>query len=172
MTMHVEVDHLTLRYGNITAVDDLSFALQGDRIYGLLGRNGSGKTSLLSVLAAFRPPTEGTPLVGGQPVFENQAFAEQVCLIRETGDTGYVPAGRFHSLDQSQPNRISRMNKDNGDLSGCGLCDPRCSGTRSEDDLNFSADQFRGRRFQCGPVYFGVLELQEDGLSRLVAQKF
>jgi ATPase subunit of ABC transporter with duplicated ATPase domains len=52
--MRIEIDHLTLRYGETTAIDDLSVTLDGHKIYGLLGRNGSGKTSLLSVLAAFR----------------------------------------------------------------------------------------------------------------------
>ena len=59
MTLAVEAAGLRLRYGDVTALDDLSFTLPGGRIYGLLGRNGSGKTSLLSVLAGFRKAVEG-----------------------------------------------------------------------------------------------------------------
>jgi energy-coupling factor transporter ATP-binding protein EcfA2 len=70
MTLDIEVAGLQLRYGAVTALDDLSFTLPGGRIYGLLGRNGSGKTSLLSVLAGFRKASDGTVLVGGRPVFE------------------------------------------------------------------------------------------------------
>ncbi len=88
MTLDVEVAGLRLRYGTVTALDDLSFSLAGGRIYGLLGRNGSGKTSLLSVLAGFRKPSEGRVLVDGQPVYENPAVTSRVCLVRETGDTG------------------------------------------------------------------------------------
>jgi ABC-2 type transport system ATP-binding protein len=88
MTLRIEVDGLQLRYGTVTALDDLTFTLPGGRIYGLLGRNGSGKTSLLSVLAAFRMPSAGIVLIDGQPVFENPRITRQVCLIRETGDTG------------------------------------------------------------------------------------
>jgi ABC-2 type transport system ATP-binding protein len=88
MTLGIEVDGLQLRYGTTTALDDLSFTLSGGKIYGLLGRNGSGKTSLLSVLAAFRKASGGTVLIDGQPVFENPRITRQVCLIRETGDTG------------------------------------------------------------------------------------
>ena len=88
MTLDIEVAGLRLRYGTVTALDDLSFKLPGGRIYGLLGRNGSGKTSLLSVLAGFRKASEGTVLVGGRPVFENPEVTRRVCLIRETGDTG------------------------------------------------------------------------------------
>jgi ABC-2 type transport system ATP-binding protein len=88
MTLEIEAAGLSLRYGAVTALDDLSFKLAGGRIYGLLGRNGSGKTSLLSVLAGFRKASGGTVLVDGQPVFENPRVTRRVCLIRETGDTG------------------------------------------------------------------------------------
>jgi len=88
MTLGVEVAGLRLSYGAVTALDDLSFTLAGGRIYGLLGRNGSGKTSLLSVLAGFRKASAGTVLVDGEPVFENPRSTRRVCLIRETGDTG------------------------------------------------------------------------------------
>ena len=88
MTLDIGTAGLKLRYGPVTALDDLSLTLPGGRIYGLLGRNGSGKTSLLSVLAGFRKASGGTVLVGGQPVFEQPRTTRQVCLIRETGDTG------------------------------------------------------------------------------------
>jgi ABC-2 type transport system ATP-binding protein len=88
MTLGIEVERLELRYGSVTALDGLSFGLPGGRIYGLLGRNGSGKTSLLSVLAAFRKASGGRVLIDGQPVFENPRSTRRVCLIRETGDTG------------------------------------------------------------------------------------
>jgi ABC-2 type transport system ATP-binding protein len=90
-TPALEVDKLRLRYGEVTALDDLTFALAGGKVHGLLGRNGAGKTSLLSVLAAFRKPTAGTVRIGGQPVFENPRVTRQVCLVGETGgpaDTG------------------------------------------------------------------------------------
>jgi len=88
VTLEIEAAGLSLRYGAVTALDDLTFKLAGGRIYGLLGRNGSGKTSLLSVLAGFRKASGGTVLVDGQPVFENPRVTRRVCLIRETGDTG------------------------------------------------------------------------------------
>jgi len=82
----VETRSLTLGYGDKTALDELSFSLDGGKIYGLLGRNGSGKISLLSVLAAFRKASSGEALVGGEPVFENPAITSQICLIRESVD--------------------------------------------------------------------------------------
>ncbi|MBX5443858.1 ABC transporter ATP-binding protein [Sphaerobacter sp.] len=87
MIERIDIDHLTLRYGDVTALDELSLSMVGGKIYGLLGRNGSGKTSLLSVLASFRKPTSGDVRINGQPVFENQAITSQIAFIRESGDT-------------------------------------------------------------------------------------
>ncbi|MCO1574471.1 ABC transporter ATP-binding protein [Crossiella sp. SN42] len=87
MTLTVEVAGLGLRYGATTALRDIGFRLTGPGICGVLGRNGSGKTSLLSVLAAFRRPSEGTVLLDGEPVFENPRNTRRICLIREAGDT-------------------------------------------------------------------------------------
>lgn len=84
MTLSIEVERLTLRYGDVAALDDMTFALDGGRIYGLVGRNGSGKTSVLSVLAGFRKATAGHARVGGRVVFENPAVTRQVCLLRDT----------------------------------------------------------------------------------------
>jgi ABC-2 type transport system ATP-binding protein len=83
--MRVDVQGLTVRYGSVTAVDDMSFSLSGNKIYGLLGRNGSGKTSLMSALAGYRRPI-GEVRLDGEPVFENAAAMRQVCLVRHTPD--------------------------------------------------------------------------------------
>lgn len=87
MTLPIEIHDLTLNYGETTALDGISLTLEGGRIHGLLGRNGSGKTSLLSVIAAFRRPTSGEVRIGGQPVWENPAITSQIAFIRESGDT-------------------------------------------------------------------------------------
>ncbi|HEY8371823.1 MAG TPA: ABC transporter ATP-binding protein [Pseudonocardiaceae bacterium] len=84
--MNIEVRDLRLNYGSVTALDEVTFSLEGGKIYGLLGRNGSGKTSLLSVLAGFRRATSGTVLLDGQPVFENPRATREICLIRDNGE--------------------------------------------------------------------------------------
>ncbi|MFS8100668.1 ABC transporter ATP-binding protein [Lentzea alba] len=83
--MRVDVQGLTVRYGSVTAVDDMSFSLSGNKIYGLLGRNGSGKTSLMSALAGYRRPI-GTVMLNGAPVFENASVMRDVCLVRHSAD--------------------------------------------------------------------------------------
>lgn len=87
MTARIEVRDLTMTFGDVRALDGLSLSLDGGKIYGLLGRNGSGKTSLLSILAGFRKPTSGEVRVNGEPVFENPHVVRDIALIREDGDT-------------------------------------------------------------------------------------
>lgn len=85
MTATIEARDLTVRYGSTTAVDGLSFRLEGGRIHGLLGRNGSGKTSLLSAVAAFRRPDQGEVLLDGRSVFEHADAVRDICFIRGGG---------------------------------------------------------------------------------------
>ncbi len=85
--MRVELRNLTVRYGPTTAVDGLSLTLDGPKIYGLLGRNGAGKTSMLAVLAAFRKAAAGEILVNGEDPFENWKITRDVCFIRDRIDS-------------------------------------------------------------------------------------
>lgn len=86
MSIGVQVRDLQVRYGDTRAVDGATFEIRPGSITGLIGRNGSGKTSILSVLAAFRRADGGTVLVDGHRPWENPAVTEQVCLVRESGD--------------------------------------------------------------------------------------
>ena len=83
MSLSIEIQNLTVRFGNQAALDELSISLEGGKIYGLLGRNGAGKTTLLSVLGALRKATRGRVLVEGEDPFENPIRMRQICLIRE-----------------------------------------------------------------------------------------
>ncbi|MHA7967455.1 ATP-binding cassette domain-containing protein [Paenibacillus sp. CAU 1782] len=85
MMLDIEVKDLSVKYGSFTAVDKMSFTLEGGKIYGLLGRNGSGKTSLLSVLASYRKQSSGKLAIGGKDPFENAEIMSQVCFIQENG---------------------------------------------------------------------------------------
>lgn len=87
MTAILTADHLSYRYHNALALDDVSLHLAAPGIHGLLGRNGSGKTTLMSLAAGLRRPTSGDIRLNGQPIFENYAATSDICIIRETGDT-------------------------------------------------------------------------------------
>ncbi|WP_426593369.1 ATP-binding cassette domain-containing protein [Cellulomonas sp. McL0617] len=83
----VQLRDLTVRYGETTALDRVSFDIRAGAITGLLGRNGSGKTTVLSVLAAFLPKTSGTVLVDGEEPWENARTMGATMLVRESGET-------------------------------------------------------------------------------------
>ena len=87
MTGSVDVREVTVRYRRTTAVYRISLRFDGPAIHGLLGRNGSGKTSLLSVVAAFRKANGGAVLLDGEPVYENPAATRRICFVRGDGDT-------------------------------------------------------------------------------------
>ena len=79
--MNVKADKIQLKYGGNFALKDISFELSGEKIYGLLGRNGVGKTSLLSILASFREPSSGTITIDGEIPFENAKVMQQVAFL-------------------------------------------------------------------------------------------
>ena len=55
----ITIDHLTKRYGTVTAVDGLSFEVGPGRVTGFLGPNGAGKTTTLRILLGLAAPTAG-----------------------------------------------------------------------------------------------------------------
>ena len=63
----IEVDSVTKRYGEVTAVDDLSFAAQPGRVTGFLGPNGAGKSTTLRILVGLVAATAGRATIGGDP---------------------------------------------------------------------------------------------------------
>jgi ABC-2 type transport system ATP-binding protein len=79
----IEVQHLTKRYGPVTAVEDVSFRVERGEIFGFLGPNGAGKTTTMRILTGYMPPTEGKAVVAGFDVLEQPVEAKR--------RTGYLP---------------------------------------------------------------------------------
>ena len=65
MTTALQIQNLTRRFGNLVAVDNISFEIQKGEIFGLLGPNGAGKTTTLSMLSTMLSPTSGSARVNG-----------------------------------------------------------------------------------------------------------
>lgn len=65
MTALVQFDHVSKRYGSRKALDDVSFELEKGKIIGLLGPNGSGKTTMIKLMNDLIKPTSGTILING-----------------------------------------------------------------------------------------------------------
>ncbi|MEE9605434.1 MAG: ABC transporter ATP-binding protein [Candidatus Scalindua sp.] len=79
----INVKHLTKRYVNIAAVDDISFNVGEGEIVGLLGPNGAGKTTTMRMITCFMPPTQGIATVAGYDVFNDSIHVRQ--------QIGYLP---------------------------------------------------------------------------------
>lgn len=81
--MKIEVKNLTRKYGDKYALKNLSFTLDEPKIYGLLGRNGAGKTTFMDILAGQMLATGGEVYIDGEKPFDNRRLTESVCLIKE-----------------------------------------------------------------------------------------
>lgn len=66
----IDVQHLTKRYGSVTAIDDISFRVEKGEILGFLGPNGAGKTTTMRIITGFMPATHGTVKVADYDVAE------------------------------------------------------------------------------------------------------
>jgi drug efflux transport system ATP-binding protein len=67
----IDVQHLTRRFGDFVAVNDLSFTVEQGEIFGFLGSNGAGKSTTIRMLCGLLRPTSGTARVGGVDVGED-----------------------------------------------------------------------------------------------------
>jgi ABC-type multidrug transport system ATPase subunit len=70
MDSAIDIKGLTKRFGNFTAVDDVSFTVESGEIFGFLGPNGSGKSTIIRMLCGLITPTAGTALVAGFDVLK------------------------------------------------------------------------------------------------------
>src|SRR3984957_4447607 len=89
-------ESLTKRFGKLTAVDDLSFALEAGTITGFLGPNGAGKTTTLRMLLGLATPTRGRALIFDKPYAELEHPALRVGAVLEATDFHPGRSGRGH----------------------------------------------------------------------------
>lgn len=79
----ITVEHLTKRYGDFTAVSDLSFEIEEGHVYGFLGPNGAGKSTTMNIMTGCLSATEGHVRIDGHDVFEEPDQAKRLI--------GYLP---------------------------------------------------------------------------------
>ena len=84
MNSVVEMKHVTKRYGKIEVLKDVSLTCKAGKIYGLIGRNGSGKTVLLKSICGFVLPTSGEVRVQGQQIGKDVDFPTNIGFIIES----------------------------------------------------------------------------------------
>jgi ABC-2 type transport system ATP-binding protein len=87
----IVVDHITKKYGDFTAVDDVSFAVKTGEIFGLLGPNGAGKSTLIRMMTTLLPITSGHAFINGYDVAKHPDEARN-CM-------GVIPQAMTSDID-------------------------------------------------------------------------
>lgn len=77
----IEFKHITKKFDDFTAVEDISFKVEPSSIYGLIGYNGAGKTTLLKTAAGIYRPENGEVLMDGQNTFNNNDIRKRMFYI-------------------------------------------------------------------------------------------
>ncbi len=107
----IEVKNLTKNYGNLTAVDNISFSVRKGEIFGFLGPNGAGKTTTIRMLTGILIPNKGLAVIDGIDMNKNPIAAKsKIGVIPETGNIyqdlsclqNILLAGKFYGLKSSK----------------------------------------------------------------------
>src|SRR5579884_377594 len=95
----IEVEHIVKKYGDFTAVDDVSFAVKQGEIFGLLGPNGAGKSTLIRMMTTLLPITSGRALINGFDVAKDPDDARN-CM-------GVIPQALTSDIDLTVEENLS-----------------------------------------------------------------
>ena len=79
----IEVKNVTKKYGNFTAVDNITFTVKDGEVVGLLGQNGAGKSTTMNMITGFIEPTEGNIVINGFDIMKKPLKAKK--------QIGYMP---------------------------------------------------------------------------------
>lgn len=79
----IEIEHITKRFKDVTALDDVSLTFEHGKLYGLLGRNGAGKSTLLNIISNRMFPESGTIRIDGSNAKENDEVQHKLYLMSE-----------------------------------------------------------------------------------------
>lgn len=90
----IKIENLTKKFGDVTALENVNLSMERGKIYGVVGRNGSGKTVLFKLIAGYLKPTAGRVIVSGKEIGKDTDFAENIGIIIENpgflkGYTGF-----------------------------------------------------------------------------------
>ncbi|HTX22179.1 MAG TPA: ATP-binding cassette domain-containing protein [Candidatus Aquilonibacter sp.] len=99
MKFDIEVENLSKRFGDFTAVDALNFSVEHGEVFGLLGPNGAGKSTLIRMLTTLVPPTSGAARVNGFDIARNANGVRQ--------SIGVIPQAMTSDLDLSAVENMS-----------------------------------------------------------------
>src|SRR3982750_5035635 len=104
----IEATGLTKRYGEKTAVDDLTFTVRPGVVTGFLGPNGAGKSTTMRMILGLDAPTSGSVLVNGKPYREHAAPLHEVGALLEARSIHPGRSAYNHLLALAHTHGISR----------------------------------------------------------------
>jgi ABC-2 type transport system ATP-binding protein len=102
----IDIRGLTKRFGQVLAVDQLSFAVNGGTVTGFLGPNGAGKTTTLRMLLGLVQPTQGSATINGRPYRELPYPSRHVGAALEAADVHPGRTARNHLRVRASAGRI------------------------------------------------------------------
>jgi ABC-2 type transport system ATP-binding protein len=108
----IEATHLTKRFGDTVAVDDLSFTVRPGVVTGFLGPNGAGKSTTMRAIAGLVRPTSGTTRVNGRPIAAHAAPITELGTLLGPGLTHPGRTARSHLLALAATHGIGRTRVD------------------------------------------------------------
>ena len=80
----IQVQHLNKRFGDFTALDDISCTIPEGCIYGMVGSNGAGKSTFLRVITGVYRPDSGSVVIDGEPVYENPKKKAEIAYVPDS----------------------------------------------------------------------------------------
>lgn len=103
--MNIKAINLNLSYGREEILHDMNFEINEPKIYGLLGRNGAGKTSLLSLIGSFREASSGQILINGEAPFENAQMMQEITFMYDKDFAGETdpPSSILKDINRYRP---------------------------------------------------------------------
>src|SRR3954451_20946028 len=108
----IDVDHLSKRYGETLAVDDLSFTIRPGQVTGFLGPNGAGKSTTMRMIVGLDKPSAGSVTVDGRRYRELAAPLREVGAMLEARAIHTGRSAYHHLLAIAQSNRIAKTRFD------------------------------------------------------------
>ncbi len=109
MLYSIETKSLTKSFGDVTAVNDISFTVQNGEIFGFLGPNGAGKSTTMMILTTLLKPTAGQALISGYNVMvEPKKVRENIGYVQQETTVDEYLTGRENLLLQAKLNHIPK----------------------------------------------------------------
>ena len=109
MLYSIETKSLTKTFGDVTAVDDVSFTVESGEIFGFLGPNGAGKSTTMMILTTLLKPTSGHALISGYDVmYDPKKVRENIGYVQQETTVDEYLTGRENLLLQAKLNHIPK----------------------------------------------------------------